>query len=59
MTTYEYMLAILVSPTNPKVVAVVGITLSNILFNKLFLPSTIILVVIVLRGEVLSIYILT
>jgi hypothetical protein len=59
MTTCESVLVILVSPTNLKVVAVVGITLGSILFNKLFLPSTITIVVIVLHGEVFSTYILT
>jgi hypothetical protein len=51
------MLAILVSPTNLKVVACVGAVLSTII-NKLFLPSTITMVVIVLHSEVASTYIL-
>jgi hypothetical protein len=58
MTTCESMLAIFILPTNSKVVAVVSIALSNILFNKLFLPSTVTVVVIVLHGEVFSTYIL-
>jgi hypothetical protein len=49
----------LVSPTNLKVIAVVSITLGGILFNKLFLPSTVTVVVIVLYSEVFSTYILT
>jgi hypothetical protein len=59
MTTCESVLAILVLPTNPEVVAIVSITLSSILFNKLFLPSTITVVVIILYSEVFSTYILT
>jgi hypothetical protein len=58
VTTYESVLAILISPINPKVVAVVSITLGGILFYLIFLPSTITMVVIILRGEVSSIYIL-
>ena len=58
MTTYESVLAILISPTNSKVVAIVNITLGSILFNKLFLPSTITVVVIILYSEVPSTYIL-
>jgi hypothetical protein len=52
------VLAILVLPTNLKVIAIVSITLGSILFNKLFLPSTITVVVIVLYSKVLSTYIL-
>jgi hypothetical protein len=52
------MLAILVLPTNPKVIAVVNIVLGGILFNKLFLPSTVTVVVIILYSEVLGTYIL-
>jgi hypothetical protein len=37
ITTYKSVLVILVSPTNPKVVAVVGIILGGILFNLIFL----------------------
>jgi hypothetical protein len=48
----------LVSPTNPKVIAVVSVVLGGILFNKLFLPSTVTVVVIVLHREVLGTYIL-
>jgi hypothetical protein len=58
MTTYKSVLAMLVLPTNPKAVAVVGIVLGSILFNKLFFPSTVTMVVIVLCGEVFSTYIL-
>jgi hypothetical protein len=50
------MLAILVSPTDPKVIAIVDIILGGILFNLIFLPSTITLVVIVLCSEVSSTY---
>jgi hypothetical protein len=59
MTTCKSMSAILVLPTNPKVITVVGIALGGILFNKLFLPSTVTVVVIMLHSEVLSIYIST
>jgi hypothetical protein len=52
------VLAILVLPTNPKVVAIVGVALGSILFNKLFLPSTITVVVIVLYSKVSNTYIL-
>jgi hypothetical protein len=58
MTTYKSVLAILVSPTNPKVIAVVGVALGSILFNSIFLPSTVTVVVIVLYSEVSSTYIL-
>jgi hypothetical protein len=37
MTIYKSILAILVSPTNPKVITVISITLSSILFNLIFL----------------------
>jgi hypothetical protein len=53
------VLAILVLPTNPKVVAVVSITLGGILFNKLFFPSTVTVVVIILYSEVFGTYIST
>jgi hypothetical protein len=58
MTTCKSVLAILVSPTNPKVIAVVSITLSSILLTSYFFPSTITGVVIVLHSEVFSTYIL-
>jgi hypothetical protein len=58
MTTCESILAILVLPTNSKVVAVVGIALGSILFNLLFLPFTVTVVVIVLHSEISSTYIL-
>jgi TctA family transporter len=57
ITTYEFILAILVSPTNFKVVAIVGVALGSILFNKLFLPFTVTGVVIILYNEVFSTYI--
>jgi hypothetical protein len=59
ITIYKSILAILVSPTNPKVITIIDITLGGILFNKLFLPSTITVVVIILYSEVFSTYILT
>jgi hypothetical protein len=59
MTTCKSVLAIFILLTNPKVIAVVSIALSGILFNKLFLPLTITVVVIVLYNKVLSTYILT
>jgi hypothetical protein len=58
ITICESILAILISPTDPKVVAVIGVVLSGILFNKLFLPSTVTVVVIVLCSKVFSTYIL-
>jgi threonine/homoserine/homoserine lactone efflux protein len=58
MITYESILAILVSLTNPKVIACVGAVL-NTIANKLFLPSTITVVVIVLHSEVFNTYIST
>ena len=36
MTTYKSILAILVSPTDFKAVAIVGITFGNILINSIF-----------------------
>jgi hypothetical protein len=51
------MSAMLVLPTNPEVIAVVGIVLGSILFNKLFLPSTITVVVIMLHSKVFNTYI--
>jgi hypothetical protein len=59
MTTCKSMLAMLVSPTDPKVIAVVSVALGGILFNKLFLPSTVTVVVIILYSKVPSTYILT
>jgi hypothetical protein len=56
VTIYKSILAILVSPTNPKVIAIVSIALDSILFNKLFLPSTITVVVIMLYSKVVPIY---
>jgi hypothetical protein len=58
VTTCESILAIFISPTNPKVVAVVSTVLSAII-NLIFLPSTVTLVVIVLYSEVFSTYIST
>jgi hypothetical protein len=57
MTTYKSILAILILPTNPKVVACIGAVL-NAIINLIFLPSTITVVVIVLYSEVSSTYIL-
>jgi hypothetical protein len=57
MTTYKSVLAIFVSPTNPKVVTVVSVILSAII-DLIFLPSTITVVVIVLYSKVTSTYIL-
>jgi hypothetical protein len=48
----------LVSPINLKVVTVVSITLSGILFNLIFLPFTVTMVVIILYNKVSSTYIL-
>jgi hypothetical protein len=53
VTIYESILAIFISLTDPKVVAVVSIILSTII-DSIFLPSTVTLVVIVLRSEVFS-----
>jgi hypothetical protein len=58
MTTCKSVLVILVLPINPKVVAIVSIALGSILFNKLFFPSTITVVVIILYNKVSSTYIL-
>jgi uracil-DNA glycosylase len=58
MTICESILAILVSLINPKVIVCVGAVLNTIV-NKLFLPSTVTVVVIVLYSEVFSTYILT
>jgi hypothetical protein len=55
MTTCKSMSAILILFTNPKVVACVSAVLNTII-NKLFLPSTVTLVVIVLYSEVFSTY---
>jgi hypothetical protein len=57
--TCKSILAILVSLTNPKVIAVVGVILGSVLFNKLFLPFTVTMVVIVLHSKVLGTYIST
>jgi hypothetical protein len=51
------MLVILILPINPKVIACVSIIL-NAIINELFLPFTVIMVVIVLCSEVSSTYIL-
>jgi threonine/homoserine/homoserine lactone efflux protein len=58
MTTYKSISAIFISLTNPKVIACVG-TILNTIINKLFLPSTITIVVIILHSEVFSTYIST
>jgi hypothetical protein len=57
MTTCKSILAIFMSPINLKIVACVGAIL-NAIINKLFLPSTVTVVVIVLYSEVFSTYIL-
>jgi hypothetical protein len=57
ITTYKSILAILVLPTNPKVVTVISIALSTII-DLIFLPSTVTVVVIVLYSKVFSTYIL-
>ena len=36
MTTYKSILAIFISPTNPKAVAIIGITFSGILIDLMF-----------------------
>jgi hypothetical protein len=59
ITTCESVLAILVLPTNFEVVTVVSVTLGDILFNELFLPSTVTVVVIMLYSKVSSTYIST
>ena len=56
ITTCESVLVILVLPTNPKAVAVVGIAFSGILIDSVFLFSTITKVVIVLHSKVSSTY---
>jgi hypothetical protein len=53
MTTYKSILAILMSPTDPKVVAIVGTVLGAII-NLIFLPSTITVVVIILHSKAFS-----
>jgi hypothetical protein len=57
MTTYKSILAIFMSPTNPKVVACVGVILNTII-NLIFFPSTITVVVIILHGKVSGTYML-
>jgi hypothetical protein len=59
ITTYKSVLAMLILLTDFKVIAIVSVTLGSILFNKLFLPFTITVVVIVLCSKVSSTYILT
>ena len=56
ITTYKSILAIFVSPTNPKAVAIISIAFSGILINLVFLFSIITVVVIVLRSKVSSTY---
>jgi hypothetical protein len=55
ITICKSILAILISPTDFKVVAVVNTVLSTII-NLIFLASIITLIVIVLRSEVSSTY---
>ena len=56
ITTYKSVLAIFISLTNPKAVAVVGITFSGILIDLVFPVSTITVVVIMLHSEVSGTY---
>jgi hypothetical protein len=58
VTTYKSILVMLISPTNPKVVAVVS-TVLGAFVNLIFLPSTVTVVVIILYSKVFSTYILT
>jgi hypothetical protein len=58
MTTCKSILAILISPTNFKVIACVGAVLNTII-NELFLLFTVTMVVIVLRNTGFSTYIST
>jgi hypothetical protein len=58
ITTCKSVLAILVLPINLKVIAVISVVLGSILFNLIFLPSTVTVVVIILHSEVSSTYIL-
>jgi hypothetical protein len=58
MITYKSILAILVLPTDLKVIACVS-TVLNAIINKLFLPSTVTVVVIILYSKVFSTYIST
>jgi hypothetical protein len=55
MTTYEFVSVMLISPTNSEVIAYVNTILGTII-DLIFSPSTITLVVIILRGEVSSTY---
>jgi hypothetical protein len=55
MITCKSILAILMSPTNFKVVAVISTVLGAII-NLIFLPSTVTLVVIILYSEIFSTY---
>jgi hypothetical protein len=55
VTTYESILAILISLTDFKVIAIVNTVLGAII-NLIFLPSTVTLVVIVLYSKVFSTY---
>ena len=56
MTTYESVLAILISLTDSEAVAVIGIAFGGILIDLMFLFFTITVVVIVLRSKVSSTY---
>jgi hypothetical protein len=55
MTIYESVLAIFISLTNLKVIAVVS-TILGAIINLIFLPSTVTVVVIVLYSKVFSTY---
>jgi hypothetical protein len=57
MTTCKSILAILISPTNSKVITCVS-TVLNTIINKLFLPFTITVIVIMLHSKASSTYIL-
>jgi hypothetical protein len=58
MTTYKSILAIFMSLTNLKIVAVIGTILGTII-DLIFLPSTVTMVVIILHSKVSSTYIST
>ena len=54
--TYKSVSAIFILPTNSEVVAIITIAFSSILIDLVFPILTIIIVVIILRGEVSSTY---
>jgi hypothetical protein len=57
MTICKSVLAIFISPTNPKIITCVSAVLNTII-NLMFLPSTVTVVVIMLHSKVSSTYIL-